>query len=1037
VTPESTASKTNTDAFGIALKRARRAARLTQAELAERAGFSVVYISMLERGARAPQRSTVTLLTDALDLSGAERSALESAAQAPDVARRRHHGAMVTDLVAGAYLGALPASSVVGRERELGVIEHALAAVASGQGRLLLLIGEPGVGKTRLAQEITIRARARGLRVLTGRCYEPQQNVAYYPFLEALAMAAADADSLAQAHLPERWPEVARLLPDHEPTAHAPAHLDDGNAQQRLFWQVSGFLGALAEQTPLALLLDDIHWADSASLDLLQHLARHTRERPMLLVGTAREVEARSQYPLADALSDLSRDEIVHRLALRPLGAEDTAELIGATLGGADGAAGTATNVSADVAQRIYARSEGNAFFTRQLVRALAEQSALEFAEGQWRLGAAQTEIKTPESIRAVIGQRLRHLTPHTQEVLREASVLGQVFAFDELRAMSQRGEQEVEEALEEAVGAQIVREGERDQFHFNHALTLDTLADELPARRKRRLHRAATDAIEQAADQTQRAGELAYHLLAADEGERALPYALLAGDQAEAVYAHAEAEQHYRTALDLARELRDKAHEAVALEKLGTVAAVQGRNDRASDLLEQTLRAYQALGDQDAEMRTLGTLLEVRGSHGREALDELSARARAILERLEPSDGSSLTSRRASSLAALYGRIASICFMSGRYDDMIPAARRAADLARAAGDEAQLAYALHHLYIGRDLDDDPTALDTILALAERSGQMMIVVWEHNMIGERHAEAGEFTLALPHMEQSLAAAERRQDPFKLAWQLSNFSAFLLRCGDWQRAREVSARAEVIIREVDPHITTINAAGAMLWPGIFAFLEGHMDRGRRRIEESVVHIERIGAIFLLDTPTYLLAEADLLEGHANHVRQRILTYLHDTHPILAENHALGAHILLAWADGALGQYADAEVHITQVLAAAKPLLRTDALRTQGLLAIMQRDWRSAVTALNEAIAMCRAMPYPYAEAKALYVYGQLHADKGEPEQAREKYQAALLICDQLGEGLYRPHIEQALAGLAAAGRSHTTQKARDRSLLGPQ
>jgi tetratricopeptide (TPR) repeat protein len=228
---------------------------------------------------------------------------------------------------------------------------------------------------------------------------------------------------------------------------------------------------------------------------------------------------------------------------------------------------------------------------------------------------------------------------------------------------------------------------------------------------------------------------------------------------------------------------------------------------------------------------------------------------------------------------------------------------------------------------------------------------------------------------------------------------------------------VSARAEAIICEVDPHITTINAAGAMLWPGIFAFLEGHMDRGRRRIEESVKHIERIGAVFLLETPAYLLAEADLLEGHANRARQRILTYLHDTHPILAENNALGAHILLAWADGALGQYADAEAHITQVLAAAKPLLRTDALRTQGLLAIMQRDWSLAVAALDEAIAMCRAMPYPYAELKALWVYGRLEAARGDPVAATERFTQALAICDRLGEGLYRKHIERDLAALA--------------------
>ncbi len=170
-----------------------------------------------------------------------------------------------------------------------------------------------------------------------------------------------------------------------------PAQLDDRNAQQRLFWQVTGFLGTLAEQTPLALLLDDLHWADSASLDLLQHLARHARERPILLVGTAREVEAQRQHPLADALSDLRRDESARadRGATARVGGDERVDRGDAGRSRRRGEA-RRTAVSPQLAQRIYARSEGNAFFTRQLTRALQEQGeASAFAEGQWRLTRA------------------------------------------------------------------------------------------------------------------------------------------------------------------------------------------------------------------------------------------------------------------------------------------------------------------------------------------------------------------------------------------------------------------------------------------------------------------------------------------------------------------------------------------------------------------------------------------------------------------------------------------------------------------------
>jgi transcriptional regulator with XRE-family HTH domain len=181
---------------------ARRAAHLTQAQLAEAAGFSVFYISMLERGARQPQHTTLALLADALGLSPSERAALEGAAQlgAAAATDRQRGGEGTSSLPIGAFLGALPSGPLVGCDAERERIGGALRAVASGQGRLLVLIGEPGVGKTRLAQEIILLARAQGFRLLTGRCYEPQQSLAYAPFLEALAQAVAP---------------PARLRPDH------------------------------------------------------------------------------------------------------------------------------------------------------------------------------------------------------------------------------------------------------------------------------------------------------------------------------------------------------------------------------------------------------------------------------------------------------------------------------------------------------------------------------------------------------------------------------------------------------------------------------------------------------------------------------------------------------------------------------------------------------------------------------------------------------------------------------------------------------
>jgi tetratricopeptide (TPR) repeat protein len=734
----------------------------------------------------------------------------------------------------------------------------------------------------------------------------------------------------------------------------------------------------------------------------------------VLLVGTAREVEARRQQPLASALSDLRRDELVLTIPMQPLASEETTALIGATLGGADGAVGDAAAISPPLARLIYHRGEGNAFFTRQLTHALHERGDLQFTEEEWRLreNSVSTD-EAPESIRAVIGQRLMRLMPVTQDVLREGSVLGQVFVFGDLQRMNHRGEEVVEEALEEADRAGIVRAGERDEYHFNHALTRDTLYTELSPRRRRRLHRTAADGIEQTPERERRAAELAYHLLAADEGERALPYALLAGDQAETIYAHAEAESHYRSALALAQVQGNHSSETQALERLGSVLGVLGRYDEAIEVLDRALQGYQALGDEDGELRTVAALLEIQGLFGRGMLEETIARVQAILTRLEPRDNTPLMPARAADLAAVYGGLALLYLGAGRHDEQLITAKRAVELARTAGDEQRLVVAQHRLYVAHpDVDLDLPVWEEQLTLAQRTGQTKFVVFAHNRLGSHHSMHGTFALGMTHMEDALAAAEQRGDPMFLAWQLSNFTEFLLHTSDWQRARDTAARAEALIGEVDPQRVTWHGAGISIWPGIFAVLDGREEEGRRLLEQAMDRIERTGAAHLLVLALRPLAEADLLAGHPELAYERLTTYL-EAHFATPNDGAVGVHVLLAWAEGELRQFAQAEMRLVRVLERAPALLQTNALLLQGLLAIRQGRFEVAEAALKEALTRTRAMPYPYGGAKA---YGRLEAARGDLVEAREDFMQALVICNQLGEGLYRNQIQHDMEDL---------------------
>jgi tetratricopeptide (TPR) repeat protein len=586
------------------------------------------------------------------------------------------------------------------------------------------------------------------------------------------------------------------------------------------------------------------------------------------------------------------------------------------------------------------------------------------------------------------------------------------------LLAVTVRLEEETLEALDALVHAGLLADDEDGTYHFTHDLIREVVEGALGSQRRRTLHRRIAEELERRDDQARmgRSAEIGAHFLAAGERRRALPYAVVAGDQAAAVYAHAEAEQQYRLGVGLARELGDRAHEALALEKLGGAVRWLGRSSESADVYQQALHAYQELNDQLGELRALAGVLWARGSVGGEKLEKTVAQARAILARLQPPDATAITPDFGSALASAHGNLGWMLWTSGYYTDAQVVLRRAVALARAARDEAQLAFAQFHLLIAGGLEPTTEAFEETLALAERSGQTTIVVTSHNMAAGAYAEAGDFARAMTHMEQSIVAAERQQDPGHLAWQLSNFAEFLLAYGDWERTRALYARSEALMREVDRHGETWHSAGISLWPGIFALMEGREADGRRLLEEALDRIARVGVVFLLQEPTCLLAEADLLSGHAEQARRRLTMLLNDVHPTPAEAKARRPRLFLAWAEIALGHYADAEAGVNALLADATPYFHVEALRIQGLLATQQERWDVGVAALEEAVERAHAMPRPYAEVKALYVFGQLEAARGDPGAARDYFTQALAICDRLGEGLYRPHIERAIAAL---------------------
>ncbi len=517
---------------------------------------------------------------------------------------------------------------MVGRERELQQARDLWNCARSGQGQTLLLSGEPGIGKTRLVQELTAQVQVSGGRALAGACYA-EGGVPYAPFAQILRAVLGpgtgqelDLPDFVLTSLVTIAPGLRLRYPDIPP---APPAQDPRAEQHRLFENLSIFFTALSGQAPLLVTVEDIQWADSGTLYLLRHIARQMRQERVLFVATYREVELDEARSLQEVLLDLHRERLAVRLKLLRLDREQTKELLAVLF---------AEEITPEFLAGIYRETEGNPFFIEEVCKALVESGKLYYEGGRWHR-PDMDELGIPQSVRVAIRSRIRALPEKVQETLRLAAVLGRGFdldtlveAGDPLSSSGQAGsgqglgEGTVLDALEYAERAQLVEElrGERAArepglagrgfiseapheavyarsrraFAFVHGLIPHALVEGLPPTQRRRLHAQVADAIERLYPAELEA--LAYHYEQAGNAEKATHYLLKAGDRARALYASQEAIDHYERTLALLREQGEYERAARTLMRLGLVYTATFEPDKARQAYDQAFDLWEPL---------------------------------------------------------------------------------------------------------------------------------------------------------------------------------------------------------------------------------------------------------------------------------------------------------------------------------------------------------------------------------------------------------------------------------------------------------
>jgi len=385
-----------------------------------------------------------------------------------------------------------PGQIFVGRQREMETLAAALDAALSGRGQIVMLAGEPGIGKTRVAQEVAGLAEQRGARVFWGWCYEQEGAPPYWPWVQIIRsyITVTEPDQLraltgpGAADIAEVIPDLRERFPDLEP----PPVLDPNQARFRLFDSITTMFRSAAQTQPLVLVLDDLHWADKPSLLLLEFLARQISDSSLMVVGTYRDAEVSLEDPLFETLAQLSRNQSFHRQSLGGLAPADVGEFILAVNG---------SNASQNLVDAIHSHTEGNPFFMNEVIRLLVERGELGDSDS---VDGGTPALEVPQGVLEVIGQRLSRLSTECNDLLTTAAVIGRQFDFNLLGHLAEGiPELELLGMVEEALAAHVVQEVPEagDRYQFSHALVQQTLLERLSTSRRVRLHAKVGEMLE------------------------------------------------------------------------------------------------------------------------------------------------------------------------------------------------------------------------------------------------------------------------------------------------------------------------------------------------------------------------------------------------------------------------------------------------------------------------------------------------------------------------------------------------------------
>ena len=903
------------------------------------------------------------------------------------------------------------AGAFVGRDREL---KHGLAVIddaAAGEGRLLLIGGQPGIGKSRLADELARRARDRGFQVAWGRCWEAGGAPAYWPWVQSLRSLVRSLDlSALRLELGDGAASAGQLLPELRGTSgEIPTLSQDPDAARfQLFDSVTALLKYTARRSPIMVVLDDLQVADTPSLMLLRFVTGLIAEDRILLVATYRDTDEALGGVLGETVDDLLRQRVVSRILPRGIAEADVARLIESVTG---------VSPPFSLARLVHAETEGNPLFIEEVARVLLDEGTLAAP-----LRAGTVRIPIPRSVRDVIARRLRPLPGTSVRALMMASVLGREFSVDAVAELAATTAAEMLELLRRPREDRVVIEvpDTRGRLRFGHVLIREFLYDGIPESERRELHRTALTVGERLyqADLDLHLSELAHHAYeGAGEGhwEPSIAYNRRAGDKALSQLAYEESVRLLRLALDsLDHSLQDQPVLRCDLSlELGEAQARSGDETAAKASFLDAAAIARDLGLTD-RVATAALGYSGRLAWGRAGGD---AQLVALLEAGVAAVGTADSALRARLLARLAGALRD----AREHEPREAFARAAVEIARRLGDPATLAYTLNGLFGATfrpdNLEERAGFGDEIVRLGEATRDREVQIWGHNIRLSSLLEMGALESVHHEIDVIASLAGELREPV-LGWLATVTGAVLAltegRLVDAERIAEAARNAGPRARSNDA----------------LAGYAGHMFQLRReqgRLLEVEGLVER-AARELSWYPMFrcALAAVHVDLGREPQARAAFMALASgDFETINFDNCWIFNLSLLSEVAHALGDQAAAAVLYERLL----PFARRNAFawsegcvgstsRALGLLATLLARGDDAQRHFEDALAHNRHMGARTWLAHTQHDYAQMLLQRGTPadqRRARELLAEAAVTCTEIGLVALHAKVTAALGG----------------------